>query len=98
MGGSLSEQLAAWQQFLTVFAPNNPYSTEDETLRVQATARRDAVEKQLLATLMPEHPPAAAAPPPPTRNGPPKMTFSTSLWRTIPYKNTMVLCTHCQWG
>ncbi len=60
MHGSLSEQLAAWQQFLTVFAPNNPYSEEDEALRAQASAKRDAVEKQLLTTLMPEQPATTA--------------------------------------
>lgn len=52
--GTLSEQLSAWQQFLTIFAPNNPYSQEDEALRAQATQRRDAVEKQLLSTYLPD--------------------------------------------
>ncbi len=57
--GSLSEQLSAWQQFLTVFAPNNPYSQEDEALRAEATQRRDVVEKQVLSTYLPADPVAA---------------------------------------
>lgn len=62
--GTLSEQLSAWQQFLTIFAPNNPYTQEDEALRAQATQRRDAVEKQLLSTYLPDSnkPNPAAAP------------------------------------
>lgn len=47
-------QLAAWQRFLTVFAPDNPYSKEDEALRAQATARKDALEQQILATHLPD--------------------------------------------
>lgn len=63
LSGNLPAQLAAWQQFLIVFAPNNPYSTEDETLRAQATKRRDAVEQQLLSTYMSDSPPAPAPAP-----------------------------------
>jgi formylglycine-generating enzyme required for sulfatase activity len=40
-------QVAAWQMFLAAYSQDNPFSTEDENLRAQAEARKQAAEKQV---------------------------------------------------
>ena len=50
---------AAWDQFLAAFTADNPYSSEDETLRAEARKRRAAVEVAVVAPPPPKPPPRA---------------------------------------